>query len=238
LYVCPNVSFLLTSSMGSLHPPWPSCMALKMSASSSTLTRSPVQMSSGPGNTTFQRLMDEVLRGLEGFSAAYIDDVVIFSTTWEDHLKAVRSVLGRLRQAGLTAKPRKCQFGMKECTYLGHVVGGGVVKPHVSKLEAVASFPVPKTKKEVRTFLGLSGYYRKFIPGYAGIAIPLTDLTRKSAPTTSQTQLSQRHRSWMPTSLQISKLQCSQSGVRLGTSLHFYRIAFLHGVNYDRGSAS
>ena len=133
---------------------------------------------------TFQRLMDEVLRGLEGFSAAYIDDVVIFSTTWEDHLKAVRSVLGRLRQAGLTAKPRKCQFGMKECTYLGHVVGGGVVKPHVSKLEAVASFPVPKTKKEVRTFLGLSGYYRKFIPGYAGIAIPLTDLTRKSAPTT------------------------------------------------------
>jgi len=92
---------------------------------------------------TFQRLMDEVLRGLEGFSAAYIDDVVIFSTTWEDHLKAVRSVLGRLRQAGLTAKPRKCQFGMKECTYLGHVVGGGVVKPHVSKLEAVEHLLLP-----------------------------------------------------------------------------------------------
>ena len=109
--------------------------------------------------------------------------MVIFSTTWEDHLKGVRSVLGRLRQGGLTAKPRKCQFGMEECTYLGHVVGGGMVKPHVSKLEAVASFPVPKTKKEVRTVLGLSGYYRKFIPGYAGIAIPLTDLTRKSAPT-------------------------------------------------------
>ena len=132
---------------------------------------------------TFQRLMDQVLRGLEGFSAAYIDDVVIFSASWEGHLMEVHTVLGRLRQAGLTAKPRKCQFGMQECTYLGHVVGGGVVKPHSSKVEAVVSFPVPKTKKEVRTFLGLSGYYRKFIPGYAGVAIPLTDLTRKSAPT-------------------------------------------------------
>ena len=78
---------------------------------------------------TFQRLMDHVLRGLEEFSATYIDDVVIFSLTWESHLENVRTVLGQLRQVGLTAKPWKCQFGMDECTYLGHVVGGGMVKP-------------------------------------------------------------------------------------------------------------
>ena len=108
--------------------------------------------------------------------------MVIYSATWEEHLTQVCTVMDRLRQAGLTAKPRKCQFGMAECTYLGHVVGGGAVKPHPSKVEAVASFPIPQTKKEVRAFLGLSGYYRKFIPGYAGIDVPLTDLTRKLAP--------------------------------------------------------
>ena len=140
----------------------------------------PFGLSGAPA--TFQRLMDQVKRGLEEFCAAYLDDVVLFSTTWEDHLTNVRMVLGRLRQAGSTAKPRKCQFGMAECVYLGHVVGGGVVRPLPSKVDAVASFPVPKTKKEVRTFLGLSGYYRRFIPEYARIATSLTDLTRKSAP--------------------------------------------------------
>jgi len=71
---------------------------------------------------SFQLLMDQVLRGLEGFSAVYIDDVVIFSSTWEDHLTSICTVLDQLRQAGLTAKPRKCQFGMSECAYLGHIV--------------------------------------------------------------------------------------------------------------------
>jgi len=83
----------------------------------------------------------------------------------------------------LTAKPRKCQFAMSECTYIGHVVGGGRVKPLPSKIEAVSFYPVPGTKKQVCTFLGLTGYYRKFMPNYAEIAAPLTDLTRKSVPT-------------------------------------------------------
>ena len=108
--------------------------------------------------------------------------MVIYSTSWKEHLTHVRTVLGRLRQAGLTAKPRKCQFGMSECAYLGHVVGGGKVKPLPSKIEAVLSYPVPETKKQVRTFLGLTGYYRKFIPNYAEIAASLTDLTKKLAP--------------------------------------------------------
>ena len=130
---------------------------------------------------TFQRLMDVVLRGLQGFSVAYIDDVAIFSNSWDKHLQHVKVVLQRIREAGLTAKPQKCQFGMDQCLYLGHIVGNGVVRPERSKLQGVESFPTPCTKTQVQCFLGLTGYYRKFIPHYADIAAPLTDLTKKSA---------------------------------------------------------
>ena len=115
-------------------------------------------------------------------SAAYIDDVIIFSTSWEDHLGHLSRVFARLREAGLTAKPSKCTLGATTCTYLGHVVGNGVVRTEPSKLQAVANFPVPQTKTHVRGFLGLTGYYRWFIPNYATLAAPLTDLTRKTAP--------------------------------------------------------
>jgi len=131
---------------------------------------------------TFQRLMDSVIRGLSEFSAAYLDDLVIFSKTWEDHLRHIELVLRRLCDAGLTAKPGKCQFGMTKCTYLGHVVGSGCITPEESKVQAVKDFPKPTTKRQVRAFLGLTGYYRRFIPGYASLATPLTDLTRKTAP--------------------------------------------------------
>ena len=131
---------------------------------------------------TFQRLMDTVLQGLQGFSAAYIDDLAIHSDSWDDHLRHVRAVLQRLREAGLTAKPKKCQFGMDQCVYLGYVVGNGVIQPERSKLQGVESFPTPSTKIQVQCFLGLTGYYRKFIPNYASLATPLTNLIRKCAP--------------------------------------------------------
>ena len=92
-------------------------------------------------------------------------------------------MLIRLREAGLTVKPKKCQFGMKECVYLGHVVGNGTLRPEQDKLKAVQDFPTPETKSQVRGFLGLTGYYRRFIPDYSSIAAPLTDLTKKYAPT-------------------------------------------------------
>ena len=88
----------------------------------------------------------------------------------------------RLRESNLTVKMKKCQFGMRECVYLGYVVGNGQVKPDPEKVKAVREYPVPITKKQVRGFLGLSGYYRRFIDGYASIAIPLTDLTKKCLP--------------------------------------------------------
>ncbi len=131
---------------------------------------------------TFQRLMDKVIRGLGDFSAAYLDDLIIFSESWEEHLYHLRTVLDRLRESGLTAKSKKCQLGMSYCVYLGHIVGNGTVQPEQSKIAAVRAMDVPRTKKEVRTFLGLTGYYRRFIPSYASIATPLTDLIRKSLP--------------------------------------------------------
>ena len=131
---------------------------------------------------TFQRMMDRLVDGCDAFTAAYLDDLVIHSSTWEEHLQHIKSVFGRLRATGLTAKPGKCQFGMKDFGYLGHVVGSGVVRPGVDKVQAVQSFAVPKTKRQVREFLGLTDYYRKFIPEYASVAVALTDLTKKTAP--------------------------------------------------------
>ena len=131
---------------------------------------------------TFQRMMDRLLRGLEAYAAAYLDDLVIFSQSWEAHLEQVQRILSRLREAGLTAKPSKCQFAMQECIYLGHIVGNGLVQPETSKIEAIQKWSTPETKKQVRAFLGLTGYYRKFIPSYSATAAPLTDLTRKFGP--------------------------------------------------------
>ena len=79
-------------------------------------------------------------------------------------------------------KERKCTFGSGSCIYLGHVVENGLVQPMECKVEAVKTFKQPKTKKDVRSFLGLCGYYRKFIPNFSSIATPLSDLTRKSMP--------------------------------------------------------
>ena len=93
-----------------------------------------------------QRLMDE-LWGHDNYSAAYLDDIVIYSNTWEDHLQHLQAVLQSLQGAGLTAKPSKCQFGIFHCSYLGHVVGSGKVRPEQDKVQAVEAFPMPRTKK-------------------------------------------------------------------------------------------
>ena len=140
----------------------------------------PFGLSGAPA--TFQRLMDQLLQGLDGSVAAYLDDIVVYSNSWEEHKGHIRTMLARLRGAGLTVKPRKCQFAMAECLYLGHIVGNGCVRPEVSKLEAIERLPVPTTKKQVRSLLGLTGYYRKFIQNYATITAPISDLIRKNMP--------------------------------------------------------
>ena len=132
---------------------------------------------------TFQRLMDAVTQGLGECCSAYLDDLIIFSSSWEDHIDDVRKVMAKLQEAGLTAKPGKCVFGAAKCKYLGHIVGNGAVEPEPSKVKAVVEFPLPNTKTEMRAFLGLTGYYRRFIPNYASLAAGLTDMTKKTAPT-------------------------------------------------------
>ena len=142
---------------------------------------------------TFQRLMDRVLRPHAAFAAAYLDDVIIHSNSWAQHMRHVGAVLESLRQAGLTANPKKCAIGRAEVRYLGYHLGSGQVRPLVDKTAAIATCPRPKTKKEVRRFLGLAGYYRRFIPAFSVLTSPLTDLTRKGASDPVQwTELCQR----------------------------------------------
>ena len=135
---------------------------------------------------TFQRLMDRVLRPHAAYAAAYLDDIVIYGDDWGQHMQRVAAVLQSLRQAGLTANPKKCVIGRREIQYLGFHLGRGKVRPQVGKTAAVAAAPRPRTKKEVRRFLGLAGYYRQFVPNFSDLASPLTDLTRKRAPDTVQ----------------------------------------------------
>lgn len=130
----------------------------------------------------FQRLMDSLLTDLAGHVAAYMDDIVIYSSTWDEHLHYLELTIQRLRDAGLTLKLPKCQFGMESCLFLGHEVGNSMVKPVEAKIDAVVNFKPPVTKKDMLAFIGLTGYYRKFIPMYASIAAPLTNATRKEYP--------------------------------------------------------
>lgn len=122
--------------------------------------------------------MDEVLRETESFAGIYLDYIIVYNNTWEDHLTNISVILERLEEAGLTLKLSKCIFATNECTYLGYRIGGGV-KPDDSKVQAVANIPLPTSKKDVRTFLGMAGYYRRFVQDYATIAEPLTELTKK-----------------------------------------------------------
>ena len=112
----------------------------------------------------FQGLMDHLQWGLKSCVAAYLDDIIIHSDSWEEHRIHIIAVRNRLKKAGLILK---CHFAMKESVHLGHAVGNGVVYPELNKVEALEQFPVPSTtKKQVRQFLGLAGYYRRFIPEF------------------------------------------------------------------------
>lgn len=130
----------------------------------------------------FTRMMRSLLHGLPNV-VHYIDDILIYSPTWDEHVDDVRRVLERIREAHLTARPTKCDVGCSKVEFLGHIVGQGEVIPLPDKIKKALTTTRPTTKKEVRSFLGLVGYYRKYIPHMSTIATPLTDLTRKNEPT-------------------------------------------------------
>ncbi len=99
--------------------------------------------------------MDRVLRPHQQYAAAYLDDIVIHSRSWEEHLHHLEAVLQALRAAALTANPNKCSLAQEEANYLGYTVGRGNVKPQSKKIDSILTWPQPQTKKQVRTFLGL-----------------------------------------------------------------------------------
>ena len=126
---------------------------------------------------TFQRLMERCMGELNlDQCLIYLDDVIIFSTTFEEHLQRLEAVFTRLQDHNLKLKAKKCDFLKSEVTYLGHVVSEEGIKTDPEKTEAIKNWPVPKSVKDVRSFLGFAGYYRRFIKGFANIARPLNDL--------------------------------------------------------------
>ncbi len=130
---------------------------------------------------TFSRIMRILLQGLSSVDN-YIDDILIHTKSWEEHVVKLKEVLRRLRKANLTARPSKCFVGFEEVEFLGHIVGHGCIKPKQDKIESVQNAERPITKKQLRSFLGLIGFYRKYIPNFAAVACPLTDLTKKHLP--------------------------------------------------------
>lgn len=129
---------------------------------------------------TFQRLMNRVVSGLEG-CAVYLDDVVVYSDSWEEHVRRVQALFKRLEWARLTINLAKCEFAKATVTYLGKVVGQGFVRPVEAKVQAVKQFPRPNTKKELMRFLGMAGYYRAFCKNFSTVASPLTNLLKAKA---------------------------------------------------------
>jgi hypothetical protein len=130
--------------------------------------------------STFQRLMDLVLSGLIfEICLAYLDDIVIFGRTLEEHLQRLEMVLQRIVAAGLKLKPSKCKLLQKQVVFLGHVVSADGIATDPEKMTQVAAWPVPRSVRDVRSFLGLCGYYRRFIDHFAEKASPLTSMLRK-----------------------------------------------------------
>ena len=117
----------------------------------------------------FQRLVNEVLSGLT-FASGYLDDILVFSPDMETHLKHLKSLFEKLREADLKLKEVRCNFLKKHIQYLGHIVSREGITPVPEKLESIRNILPPKTPKEVKQFLGLIGYYQKFVPRFSDLA--------------------------------------------------------------------
>ena len=135
----------------------------------------------GVNNTpaVFQELMQGLFRNCSSFCCPYMDDLVIFSSNWEDHIEHVRQVLDKLRTAGLIANPAKCHWGGTRMEFLGHLVGEGTMSVPQHQVEAFAKYSKPSTKK---AFLGAIAFYRRYIELLAKQTAVLTPLTSKLAP--------------------------------------------------------
>ncbi|KAL9963057.1 hypothetical protein ACROYT_G032222 [Oculina patagonica] len=130
---------------------------------------------------TLKRAMKRLLKDLPNVEF-YWDDILVHTRTWEEHLEALRELFKRLLQFGMTVRPSKCIFGVDSVEFLGHQLQCGLVGLHEDNVAKIRDAPRPSTKKQIRSFMGLAGYYRDFIPNFAAVVAPLSDLTRKGQP--------------------------------------------------------
>ena len=128
---------------------------------------------------TFQRTMDFVLQDLREFCNAYFDDILVDTDTVEDHVVALLELYKRLEKEKFFANPEKCVFAQPEVEFCGFILGKDGIRPHPKKLMSIHVWPTLKNPTDVKSFLGLCGFYQRFVSDYATVAAPLTDLMKK-----------------------------------------------------------
>lgn len=142
--------------------------------------RMPMGLKNSP--STFQRVMDNVLRELQNtICLVYLDDIIVFSTSLQEHMNNLEKVFEKLRESNFKIQMDKSEFLKLETAYLGHVISKDGIKPNPDKITAIQNYPMPKTPTEIKRFLGLLGYYRKFIPDFAKITKPMTQCLKKGS---------------------------------------------------------
>ena len=131
---------------------------------------------------TFQSCMNHIFnKQLRKFLLVFFDDLLIYSKTWEEHLQQLDEILTIMEEQSLYAKASKCEFGLREILFLGHVISAEGVQVHQEKIQAILDWPTPRSLTELRGFFGLCSYYRRFVKGFSQLGAPLTDLTKKGA---------------------------------------------------------
>ena len=158
----------------------------------------------------FQLLMNKVLHGLD-FEMTYLDDIIIFSKDELQHLEHLEIVFSHLREDGLKMKCSKCDFFKKEIHYLGHLISTEGISSLPYKLDCIQHMPVPKNAKEIKQFLGLTGYYGKFVPRFADISRPLTTLTKKDKKFEWTPACQKSFNLLKETNTEVCRYQCNNS---------------------------